>query len=367
MYFDVYKYMLKISLYHNYCLTLCKHIETPFYGNNQSYTIDRPATLAIRGWLSQWQKPCISYALPRNPAEITGFEIDRSRSTDRNDAHLRQFVGQALREGRRQRLGNQTRTWTQTDNGLLRRRISTPSHRTGPTECEESQGSVAAGLRQGSERKYFQGFFIRIGARYRRIRKRPKGKPSPQLYAYKSEKLQELEIQANDGLIDLYFGDESHICTEGYVPYGWQFRGEDVYIPSQRGYRLNIFGMIDRNNRYEGFTTDESITAEKVADFLDRLSMIITKDTFVVLDNASIHRGRIFAELRPVWEKRGLFLFFLPPYSPHLNIAETLWRILKGKWIRPADYVSTDSLLYATNRALAALGSELHINFVHAA
>lgn len=361
------KYMLKISLYHNYCLTLCKHIETPFYGNNQSYTIDRPATLAIRGWLSQWQKPCISYALPRNPAEITGFEIDRSRSTDRNDAHLRQFVGQALREGRRQRLGNQTRTWTQTDNGLLRRRISTPSHRTGPTECEESQGSVAAGLRQGSERKYFQGFFIRIGARYRRIRKRPKGKPSPQLYAYKSEKLQELEIQANDGLIDLYFGDESHICTEGYVPYGWQFRGEDVYIPSQRGYRLNIFGMIDRNNRYEGFTTDESITAEKVADFLDRLSMIITKDTFVVLDNASIHRGRIFAELRPVWEKRGLFLFFLPPYSPHLNIAETLWRILKGKWIRPADYVSTDSLLYATNRALAALGSELHINFVHAA
>ena len=90
--------MLKISLYHNYCLTLCKHIETPFYGNNQSYTIDRPATLAIRGWLSQWQKPCISYALPRNPAEITGFEIDRSRSTDRNDAHLRQFVGQALRE-----------------------------------------------------------------------------------------------------------------------------------------------------------------------------------------------------------------------------------------------------------------------------
>ena len=57
---------------------------------------------------------------------------------------------------------------------------------------------------------------------------RDRGKPSPQLYAYKSEKLQELEIQANDGLIELYFGDESHICTEGYVPYGWQFRGEDV-------------------------------------------------------------------------------------------------------------------------------------------
>jgi len=60
--------------------------------------------------------------------------------------------------------------------------------------------------------------FIRIGARYRRIRKRPKGKPSPQLYAYKTEKQQELEDLFEKGSIDLFYGDESHICTEGYVP-----------------------------------------------------------------------------------------------------------------------------------------------------
>ena len=48
-------------------------------------------------------------------------------------------------------------------------------------------------------------------------------------------------------------------------------------------------------------------------------------------------------------------------------IAETLWRILKGKWLKPVDYISTDSLLYATNRALAALGTELNINFAHVA
>lgn len=179
--------------------------------------------------------------------------------------------------------------------------------------------------------------------------------------------MQELERQAVAGLIDLYYGDESHICTEGYVPYGWQFRGEEVYIPSERGLRLNIFGMIDRNNRYEGFSITENMTAEKIADFLDRLSMRIRKNTFVVLDNASVHRCKLMKELRLIWEKRGMFLFFLPPYSPHLNIAETLWRILKGKWFRPVDYFSTESLLYATNRALATLGAELNINFAHAA
>ncbi|RRD87450.1 IS630 family transposase [Bacteroides heparinolyticus] len=229
---------------------------------------------------------------------------------------------------------------------------------------EQGQGSLGAGYGQGSERDDLQAFFIGIGARYKRIRKRPRGIPSPQLYEYKSEKLQELERQAEEGRITLFYADESHTCTEGYVPYGWQLKEEDVFVPSQRVARLNIFGMITRDNQYKGFTTTERMTADKVVSFLDDFSFRISKDTFVVLDNASVHRNRWIKELRPIWEKRGLFIFFLPPYSPHLNIAETLWRILKGKWIRPQDYVNTDMLFYATNRALADIGNGLSINYL---
>ena len=74
-----------------------------------------------------------------------------------------------------------------------------------------------------------------------------------------------------------------------------------------------------------------------------------------------------YAGTSSLWEKWELFPIFLPPYSPHLNIAETLWRILKGKWLRPVDYLSTDALLYATNRALAAIGAGIKINFNHIA
>ena len=210
----------------------------------------------------------------------------------------------------------------------------------------------------------FKRFFISIGARYKRIRKRSRGVPSPQLYRYKVEKLQELEQQAEDGLITLYYADESHTCTEGYVPYGWQLRGEGVFVPSQRVARLNIFGMITRDNQYEGFTTTERMTADRIVSFLDDFSFRIRKDTFVVFDNATVHRNRWIKELRPVWEKRELFIFFLPPYSPHLNIVETLWRVLKGKWIRPQDYVNTDALFYATNRALYDIGNRLCINYI---
>lgn len=343
------------------------NLNTYDYRKDQSYTTDRAATSAIRGRLSPRQKPCFPYALSRRTSEINRSYFGASWLTDRNDPYISKFLGEAFRGRRNPRIGDTPWKGTQADHGLFGRGSRTQGHRERQAEREKSERSVAAGLGQGGEREYVQGFFIRIGARYRRIRKRPKGKPSPQLYAYKTEKLQELERQAIGGLIDLYYGDESHICTEGYVPYGWQFRDEDVYIASERGLRLNLFGMIDRNNRYLGFSTTENMTADKIADFLDRLSLSIHKDTFVVLDNATVHRCRLMKELRPIWEKRGLFLFFLPPYSPHLNIAETLWRILKGKWIRPVDYVSTDSLLYATNRALAALGSGLNINFAHVA
>ena len=359
--------MLKNSLYQIFCVSLCEHIKTHSYRKNQSYTTDRPATSATGRWLSQGQEPRLPHALSRSTSEILRSDLETDWRTDRHDPYISQFLGETLRIRRNQRTGNTSRARSEANNGLLGRTGRTQSHRERQAEHEESEGGMATGFGERSLREYLQSFFIRLGAGYRRIRKRPKGKPSPQLYAYKTEKLQELVQQEKEDLIDLYYGDECHICTEGYVPYGWQFRGEDVYIPSERGLRLNIFGMIDRNNRYEGFSTTENMTADKVADFLDRLSLRIRKNTFVVLDNATGHRCKLMRELRPIWEKRGLFLFFLPPYSPHLNIAETLWRILKGKWLRPVDYCSTDSLLYATDRALAALGSELNINFAYAA
>ncbi len=141
------------------------------------------------------------------------------------------------------------------------------------------------------------------------------------------------------------------------------FPWENICIPSQREKRLNIFGMIDYASNYHGFSTTDSVTSELVADFLDRFSLTIKKDTFIVLDNAKVHRSKLMKEMRAIWGKRGLYIFFLPPYSPHLNIVETVWRIMKGKGIQPSDYNSTDSLFYAANRYLAALGSSSKIAF----
>lgn len=175
--------------------------------------------------------------------------------------------------------------------------------------------------------------------------------------------MHELEKLSETGLIDLFYGDESRVSSEGYVPYGWQFPGEAAAIYVEKGHWVNIWGLISRQNECRWATTEGNINGQFVMEQLDNLSLTIKKQTVVVLDNASVHHAKLFQDRLPIWQQRGLFLFFLPTYSPHLNIAETLWRKLKMEWLVPEDYLEKDSLLYAVNRCMANVGTHLKINF----
>jgi transposase len=160
------------------------------------------------------------------------------------------------------------------------------------------------------------------------------------------------------------YGDESGVCTQGYVPYGWQFADEKVWVCSFKDTeRLNCFALISRSNRCHTYSTTQNIDGAFIAERLDELSLTLTRQTVVVLDCASPHRSKVIAERLPFWRKRGLWLFYLPPYSPHLNIAETLWRVMKGKWLTPDDYCSSEQLFYATVKCLAAVGKTVFIHF----
>lgn len=122
-------------------------------------------------------------------------------------------------------------------------------------------------------------------------------------------------------------------------------------------------GLINRQNQCHWFSSEASITSQVMHDFLEGLSLKISKETVVILDNAPIHSAKIISRQIPTWQKRGLFIVFLPPYSPHLNIAETLWRKVKIEWLIPEDYLDKDTLFYAANRCMANIGKELNIKF----
>lgn len=54
------------------------------------------------------------------------------------------------------------------------------------------------------------------------------------------------------------------------------------------------------------------------------------KPCVVVLDNAPFHTGGLVREREQEWKARGLTLYRLPAYCPHLNLIEGVWRKLKG-------------------------------------
>ena len=184
-----------------------------------------------------------------------------------------------------------------------------------------------------------------------------------EVYQLKRQLLGEYEQLSQSGEIDLYYGDEAGVALEPNVPYGWQFADEEVSMPSEKGTGINCFGLFTRSLKNWTATSEETIDAAFVVEQLERFSFSITKLTVVVLDNARIHTGKKMRERIGAWRHRGLFVFYLPTYSPHLNIAETVWRKLKYEWLSAEDYESKGHLQYAVRQALAAFGKSLKIRF----
>lgn len=183
------------------------------------------------------------------------------------------------------------------------------------------------------------------------------------MYEVRKEALSLLEHQSRLGHIDLRYGDETQVSEEGFVPYGWQFEDEEVAIAVQKGGKINIFGLVSRANEFYYRTTCETINSDFVIEMMDAFSLSIDKPTVIVLDNARIHTARKVKQLFEIWQKRGLYIFFLPPYSPQLNIIERLWKEFKEGWIKPEDYKSKDDLFYAVNRICNAIGKQLFVQF----
>lgn len=164
-------------------------------------------------------------------------------------------------------------------------------------------------------------------------------------------------------MIKLYYGDEAGVSREPCVPRGWQFSDEEVAMPTAKGQGINCFGLFTRSNEAVTATSEKAITADFVVEQLERLSFQVRQITVVVLDNARIHTGKKISERIGYWQRRGLFIFYLPTYSPHLNIAETVWRKLKYEWLDATDYEDGQRLRYSVKQALNAFGKSLKINF----
>ena len=185
------------------------------HGQNQDNRIDIKATKGFGKRISQWNLTCFSYAMQGCASEGTRFEFLKDWRTVGYAPSIGQQLGKTLPDRGHRGSENQAGTRTQANYWHGGRGNHPTSNRKGSFKRFVSQSTMGSSYRQDSMRGDSQTFFKRIGARFGRIRKRPNGKPSPQLYQYKLWESQELEQLWYNATIDLYYKDGIHLRSKG--------------------------------------------------------------------------------------------------------------------------------------------------------
>lgn len=209
-------------------------------------------------------------------------------------------------------------------------------------------------------------FFKKIGISYKRARRDIFKDNKWKTYWEKSAQLKSIKSFQEKGLCDLYFFDESGFSLDSNVPYTWSEVGNPTKVPSNRyAKRINVLGFLNTKTKdlfYEmriGSVNSE-ITVSLFNQFVEKID---EKPTIVILDNASFHTSKFFKSHIEKWEKKGLYLLYLPPYSPELNLIEILWREMKYRWFNLNAFQSFEKLWIHVENLLDNFGSKYDINF----
>ena len=79
----------------------------------------------------------------------------------------------------------------------------------------------------------------------------------------------------------------------------------------------------------------------------------------VVLDNASLHVSKVVKAQRKELARRGIFLYYLPPYSPELNRIEPVFKQVKHHEIPRRSHTSKAELRASVEGGFDSYGRKL--------
>jgi len=198
---------------------------------------------------------------------------------------------------------------------------------------------------------------------WKRARLSLKRKRNKVEFELKKEQIENLKSLEDSGYLDLYFGDESHFGLTPNVPYAWQTKENPILLPAAKGKFLNVIGLMTRKNKLFFEVLETTYNTDKVISYMDRFVAQTVKRTVVILDNSPIHKSKKFMAKIEEWKEKDVLIFFLPPYSPELNLIEILWRRIKYQWIPFDAYICFQNLKERLSYVLSNFGEKYDIIF----
>jgi transposase len=202
-----------------------------------------------------------------------------------------------------------------------------------------------------------------LQAGYRRTASTVRHKQDPVKVERAKGVLSNLQRRAAAGLLDLDYLDECGFAPSLPCGYSWTLPGERKWVPYEypQGRRVNVlatyrpYGATPELS-YRAFertlTTDDLIAYLKERPGMDRPRV-------VVLDNASAHVSKVMKAARRELAQAGIYLYYLPAYSPELNEIEAVFRQIKYHEIPKRSHTSKTQLRESAERGFDTYGKKL--------
>ena len=177
----------------------------------------------------------------------------------------------------------------------------------------------------------------RMKAGYRRTAQSLEPKQDPAKAERAGKVLDNLKLKARAGSLVLYYLDECGFSPTLPVGYSWTLPGRRKLIKYEapQGRRVNALAAyrpFGRSPRLDVFTAERTWNSYDLIGFLKALPWSKVPRV-VVLDNAGFHTSRVIRAARKELADSGIYLYYLPPYSPELNRIEPVFRQVKHQEI----------------------------------
>jgi putative transposase len=202
-----------------------------------------------------------------------------------------------------------------------------------------------------------------LKAGYRRTAQTLKHKQNPAKFAHAQQVLAGLKEKAEAGRLHLTYLDECGFSPSLPCGYSWTLAGQRKRVPYEypQGRRVNALAA------YEPYAAtpwlgrqafERTLTSDDLIAYLKSLPQ--TKEPrVVVLDNASIHTSKVLKAARPGLAKLGIYLNYLPAYSPELNKIEGVFKQIKHHEIPKRSHTSKAELRQSVEQGFDSYGNKL--------
>jgi transposase len=180
-----------------------------------------------------------------------------------------------------------------------------------------------------------------------------------------------LRGDAQTGACELAYLDESGFAPTLPTGHTWARQGVRPYVHHEYpiGRRVHAIGaltVVGDARRLVAHTRTTRLDAQALLDFIWRdvaqlpappadlaPDYVRPRPLTVVLDNYGVHHCRLVKATLPALARAGVTVFYLPPYSPELNLIEPEWRVLKYEGIPIRSHTTATALKDAVDVAIA--------------